>query len=104
MPTPGVVNAPGNVLVHHPSIGSNPTRIDEQDRGFERPPAKGSVELFNPKVVRRPNVGKTSPQQVDKDKEAARGEAVANAILIGQVVSLSLDDAPKDSSVVVVPT
>ena len=110
MPSPGHVNALGNALVHHSSPGSGiPARLDEQDRGFERPPPKGNVELFNPKIVRRPNnVGKSSPQQVDKDKEMSRGEVVASAILLGQVVSLSLDDpgaeTAKEPSVVAMTT
>jgi hypothetical protein len=89
MPSAGHVNFGGNALVHHQiGIGGTPGRIDEQERGFERPPPRGGAELFNPKIARRPpyNVGKISPQQAEENG------AVANAILIGQVMSLTLDE------------
>ncbi|KAL4250211.1 amino acid/polyamine transporter 2 family protein [Abortiporus biennis] len=50
-------NPSGNVLVHYPS--NNGSRLDEQDRTFERPPPK-NAELFNPKGVLR----KGQPQQL----------------------------------------
>lgn len=50
--------APGNALVHYPNsnVGTQGhSRLDEQDRAFERPPPR-NPELFNPKgVVRKAN-------------------------------------------------
>ena len=109
MPSAGHVNSTGNALVHHQIVaGGIPGRVDEQERGFERPPPKGSVELFNPKIARRPpnNIGKFSPQQAERDRDVARGEAVASAILVGQVMSLTLDEteAAKETTVVAMST
>lgn len=49
--------APGNALVHYPASGGGmqapgQSRLDEQDRAFERPPPR-NPELFNPKGVVR---------------------------------------------------
>jgi hypothetical protein len=98
---------------------NNNARFEEPDRGFERPPPKGTTELFNPKVVRRPisnnSNSRTNPPAQDKaEKERARGDAVANAILVGQVGFMSLEDhqgvegmptaapAPKETSPLVI--
>jgi hypothetical protein len=94
---PGHVNSPGNALVHHPNSNNglnNTTRPEEPDRGSERPQPKGNGDSFNPKIVRRPiNIGKSGPQVPDKvEKDNTRGEVVASAILVGHVLSLSLDD------------
>lgn len=40
-------------------------------------------------MLRRPTTSKT---QGEKEKERARGDAVANAILVGQVGSMSLEE------------
>lgn len=77
---------------------NNPNaRSEEADRSFERPPPKSPPELFNPKVVRRPvNVnGKANAATADKaekEREKMRGEAVASAILVAQVGTMSLED------------
>jgi hypothetical protein len=109
--------------VHHPnhSTGSSSgseTRLDESDRTFERPPPKvctfidialafrlpsydyQSSELYNPKLLRRPTGGKVNGE---KEKERARGEAVAGAILVSQVSSMSLEDKSTESSSVAAP-
>ena len=103
MPSPGHASTPGNALVYHSSThagaSNSNARFEEPDRGFERPPPKGTTELFNPKVVRRPtsnngnNRTNSLPQdKLEKEKERARGDAVANAILVGQVSLMSLED------------
>lgn len=52
LPSPGHPNPTGNALVHHPNnsagAGNNnnnasETRLEEPDRGFERPPPKVSI-------------------------------------------------------------
>jgi len=105
MPSAGHVNFGGNALAHNQiGVGGPPDRIDEQEHGFERPPPRGPAELFNPNITRRPpyNVGKVSPQQAEKD------DTVANAILIGQVMSLTLDGTgaaeAKETTVVAMST
>jgi hypothetical protein len=102
-------------------MGSNngsETRLEESDRTFERPPPKvrtfigtasapylpsftcQSVELYNPKLLRRTTGGKVNGE---KEKERARGDAIASAILISQVGSMSLEDKSVESSSVAPP-
>jgi len=89
-------NNPGNALVYHsspaPNGNVNSTRIEEP--GFERPPPKGSVELFNPKVARRPtNSGKSSPYAQDSiETERVKSDPVLATPLVAQVASMSLED------------
>ncbi|KDQ61389.1 hypothetical protein JAAARDRAFT_30816 [Jaapia argillacea MUCL 33604] len=102
-PGPGQAVPSGSyasALVQPPSAHGQATntspRLDEGDRGFERPPPKSSAELFNPKgALRRPNSnssGKGSPQIHEKgEKERARGEAIASAILVEKVAAMSLE-------------
>ncbi|KAI0343287.1 hypothetical protein BDW22DRAFT_1356898 [Trametopsis cervina] len=45
-----------NALVHYPN-SNIPIRLEDQERGFERPPPKSSAELYNPKGVRKPPNG-----------------------------------------------
>ena len=94
------VPAPGNALVHYPnsSLSLNNTRLDDQDRGFERPPAK-NPELFNPKgIVRKPNLTRISPAtappvsaitgNLEKEKVGLVGAAV-----VGEEGKVRLDGA-----------
>ncbi|KAG1746590.1 uncharacterized protein EDB91DRAFT_1219589 [Suillus paluster] len=90
------------------------TRLEDTDGGFERPPPKGNVELFNPKGVWKPGGPQSrSPPggSQDKDKmEKLRGEAVANAILVDKMAMVSVEDndassnAPKISPPVALAT
>jgi len=95
MPGPGQANSPGSALVHHsnanPAI-SNTTRPEELDR------ALSPRNLPTTKMVRRPlSVGKPTVQVPDRvEKDTAREEVVTSAILVGQVLSLSLDDPSTD--------
>jgi hypothetical protein len=57
-----------------------------------------SVELYNPKLFRRPIGGK-----VHGEKERARGDAVAGAILVSQVGSMSVEDKSVENSSVASP-
>lgn len=81
------VPAPGSALVHYPNTntpikpnsnvgaasGNISARADEQDRSFERPPPKVNAELFNPKGVRKQNVGNFDGQVADKDSGKVDG-------------------------------
>ncbi|KAF8074962.1 hypothetical protein FPV67DRAFT_606515 [Lyophyllum atratum] len=91
MPSPGQGQLNSNAPVYYPNnpgaTDSGETHSEDSDRGFERPPPKSS-ELFNPKVLRRPVAGKA---QAEKDKERVRGDAVASAILVGQMEDMALD-------------
>ncbi|EGN96739.1 hypothetical protein SERLA73DRAFT_184899 [Serpula lacrymans var. lacrymans S7.3] len=92
----------GNVLVHHSNThvsGKDNSRLEDSERGFERPPPKGNVELFNPKGVWKsganPQSHQPSPDRFEKDrleKEKLRGEVVANAILVDKVATMSVED------------
>jgi hypothetical protein len=115
-------SSPTNAVQHlNQSIASNngsEIRIEESDRTFERPPPKvrtligiassprlqsftrQSVELYNPKLLRRPTGGKAHGE---KEKERARGDAVAGAILVAQVGSMSFEDKSGESASVVAP-
>jgi hypothetical protein len=85
------------------------TRLDEHDNAFERPAPKAGGELFNPNAMAasggaRTGGGAKSPTrkvqvaqekekiEKDKDKASARGEAIANAILIDRVSELRIGD------------
>lgn len=87
MPSPTHINSQ---MVH-----PNNTRLEEPDRGFERPPPKGNAELFNPKNARRSNSGNNRSNSSSQDKaEIERdsgGDVVAN--MIDRVASLSVGDA-----------
>lgn len=78
-------------------------RLEDMDGGFERPPPKGNVELFNPKSVWKPGGPQSrSPPEgsQDKDKiEKLRGEAVANAILVEKMTMVSVEDNDASSNV-----
>lgn len=85
MPSPGHTNAPISGIANQLNgrLHLNNAHVEDQDRGFERPPPKGAAELFNPKVVRRPasNNGKTNMER-----------AVAGGTLAGPMGSMTLED------------
>ena len=54
-----------------------------------------SSELYNPKLLRRPASGKATGE---KEKDRARGDTVAGAILVSQLGSVSLEDKSTESS------
>lgn len=62
----------GNALFNHQS-----PRMDDDERSFERPPPKGSAELFNPKggagANKRPGGTQEKPE---KDKEKKRADSL----------------------------
>jgi len=58
--------------------------------------------LFNPKIVRRTITGSTNTKtQGDRERETARGDAVANAILVAQIEKISLEEKGSEHSLVV---
>jgi hypothetical protein len=68
-------------------------RLEEPERGFERPPPKGNVELFNPKGSRRSNSSNSRHNSMPQDKpqnEKQVGDGMAD--VADQVTSLSLGD------------
>ncbi|KAF8513418.1 hypothetical protein BU17DRAFT_68792 [Hysterangium stoloniferum] len=77
------------------------SRLDEDDLAFERPGPKAGVELFNPNAgvagstrakspTRRTNTQDRVDKDKDKERASARGEAVANAILVGGMTTLRI--------------
>ena len=86
---------PGRAL--SPNLNSsNNGRLEEPERGFERPPPKGNVELFNPKSSRRSNSSNSSnsrhnsmPQ--DKSENEKQGGDMMISVM-DQMVSLSVGD------------
>ena len=105
----------GNALFNHGPGGNQNTatnRLEDEDRGFERPPPKTNTELFNPKggAKRNPQASaqreqplhtSLSPIQIDavktEDSDKIRGEAVADAILIERVSALKLQVHPDEN-------
>jgi hypothetical protein len=90
MPNPGHSNSQSSALVHQST--NNNLRLEGPERGFERPPPKANVELFNPKG-RRSNSGGSRNNSLPQDKaeKEAGGEAMAS--MVNQVASLSVGDA-----------
>jgi hypothetical protein len=89
MPSAG---AHGTALVHHPTGVSH---IEDPDHGYERPPPKGAVELFDPKAARRTaSTGKGSPRpdRPEKEKERPRMDGGVAGPLVVKVAALSLED------------
>lgn len=110
MPSQGHPNSQGGTLVHSPNPGAHGniapnSRLEEPDRGFERPPPRASTELFNPKGISlRPtsnngkNISNTVGDRERTDRERERGEAVANAILTDRVLTMTLEDQEREGS------
>jgi hypothetical protein len=97
MPSPGHANLQSGAL--SPKSNVNNGRLEEPERGFERPPPKGNVELFNPKASRRSNSSNSRHNSLPQDKlenEKQIGvDVVAN--VVDQVTSLSLGDTSPSS-------
>jgi hypothetical protein len=79
----------------HQSTPNNNFRLEEPERGFERPPPKGNAELFNPKGSRRSNSGNSRNNSLPQDKAESEKEAGGDAMasMVDQVASLSVGDA-----------
>jgi len=94
----------GNGLLPPGQQQEQNTRLDEHDGAFERPGPKAGGELFNPNATtaaggrmeaKSPTRKVQSSQErdkveKDKDKASARGEAIANAILVDRVSPLRI--------------
>ncbi|KAH8116498.1 hypothetical protein DFH11DRAFT_1580991 [Phellopilus nigrolimitatus] len=96
-------NTYANALFSHNMANGVTGRLEEDERGFERPPPKTSAELFNPKggakrtaqpqaqaQARFPSHDKAEKEKIETDR--TRGEIIANAILVERVGSLKLQD------------
>jgi hypothetical protein len=98
MPSPGHANSQSGALSQN-SNASNNGRLEEPERGFERPPPKGNAELFNPKSSRRSNSSNSRHNSVPQDKSEKEkhggGDAIAN--VVDQVASLSIGDTSPGS-------
>ncbi|KAF9006064.1 hypothetical protein BDQ17DRAFT_1352661 [Cyathus striatus] len=96
-------NQVGNVV----ASPTNSSRLEEPDKGFERPPPK-SAQLFNPKsafksasmngIMASAINGKA---ETEKDKERVRSDTVASAILVDGVNSISLENTSLEKEVTV---
>ena len=92
------------------SLGTH-NRLEDDEQGFERPAPKASAVLFNPKggtksaasAAPLPHASSSVQTQtqaqarVEKDryeKDKARGEAVASAILVDKIQDISILDEP----------
>ena len=105
-----IMNGHGNGI---PDQQEQNTRLDEHDAAFERPAPKAGGELFNPNATatgggraggggaksptrkvqasqEKEKIEKDKDKDKDKDKASARGEAIANAILIDRVSELRI--------------
>ncbi len=92
----------GNALVHHPSNGNSPiaqpSRLEDSDRMFERPPPR-ATELFNPKVVKRPTTTHTNGKQ-EKETDGRRvRDPISGSNIVEQVRHpMTLEDYNLDGS------
>ncbi|KAL0953757.1 hypothetical protein HGRIS_004946 [Hohenbuehelia grisea] len=95
-PKPQVNGQGGSAVTNHsmPMVNRNQ---DDPDQGFERPPSKGTQELFNPKATRRPqapsveDVEATGTQASDGAQNQQIG--APDVSLSRQVEAISLEDA-----------
>ncbi|KAH0582836.1 hypothetical protein H2248_010742 [Termitomyces sp. 'cryptogamus'] len=101
--SPGQGPQPHSALVHHPQplVSSSVQSLmmdgaEDSDRAFERPPPK-SVELFNPKVLKRPGNAPGKQQEKERDNQKERGgdgpSRVGVQLVSEQVEAMSLDGA-----------
>lgn len=98
-----------SILMPSPGHANSQGRLEDPERGFERPPPKGNAELFNPKGTRRSNSNNSRSNSVPQAEGVKQpsGDAVAN--LIDQVTSLSMAETgpaspPAVKSIAVVKT
>lgn len=80
-----------------PNASAVGSRLEEPDRGFERPPPKSNAELFNPKSSRRSNSSnsKNNSSSQDRSDEKLAGDPTAD--FADQIGSLSLGDVAHGS-------
>lgn len=102
-PNPGQTNHSqgntyGTALFNH----SNGNRLEDDERGFERPPPKVSAELFNPKGgakrTAQADARQNTPDETGPkiEKERTRGEIVASAILVDKMEALKIQAQPDE--------
>lgn len=89
MPSPGHANLQSGALSPKSNVNG---RLEEPERGFERPPPKGNVELFNPKASRRSNSSNSRHNSLPQDKLENEKQIGVVANVVDQVGSLSLGD------------
>lgn len=91
----------GTALVHYPNVqqpsGTAP-RMDDHEPGFDRPPPKGSAELFNPKGTPRAaaptRMGPGEIADVLTQKGSTQGDAGSVTALAEKVGGISLEERP----------
>lgn len=123
-PGPQGANVSGNALVHYPNsqppglaqhigngngsgTGNGVSRLDDQDAGYERPPLKGTPELFNPKgsarFVGSPSTGSLQPAGPQDDRELfdgkvqSRNDVAGITALIEKISSMGVHGPRGDS-------
>ncbi|KZT27919.1 hypothetical protein NEOLEDRAFT_1130422 [Neolentinus lepideus HHB14362 ss-1] len=100
---PGQPSTYGSALVQYPNSNGNANQTPRLDsQAFERPPPKGSAELFNPKA-RRPTVSmnaagsKTSSPPV-QDKTRGVSDAAVNTTLADKMGAMTMTVDGKDAA------
>ncbi|KAL5512958.1 hypothetical protein ACEPAH_3356 [Sanghuangporus vaninii] len=115
-PNPGHLNQSqgnsyGSALFNHPHANS----LEDDDRGFERPPPKRNAELYNPKGGAKRTSQTPSPQQSSTHEKVPENKAesaentfeehleprdtAANAILIGKMESMGIQTQRVESEI-----
>lgn len=99
-----------NALVHYPNAqqpSATGSRMEDQDPGFDRPPPKDNVELFNPKGARRvPDLMRAGVVEVTAEFPKQKGLLKTEPVFAGLVdmaAGISLEDRPEDESALGAP-
>lgn len=80
---------PGGSIQMPPQMMNMSSRLDDHDRGFERPPPKGAPELYNPKATaKRPVIMGVNGRQNSQDRVKTDVNGLAD-----QLSAVSMDDS-----------
>ncbi|KAL6307254.1 hypothetical protein BKA93DRAFT_769218 [Sparassis latifolia] len=108
----GTMNPQGTALVHYPNMNTNVNanmtanqsppglganglaQVEEQESGFERPPPRGSAELFNPKGGNRSVHERTSKADA-RELVRVGSKPRAEGILADRLDAMTLDGLPQ---------
>ncbi|KAJ8521235.1 hypothetical protein ONZ45_g2045 [Pleurotus djamor] len=89
-PQRGPPTGPNPIIINHNQTDFDDSnmnmRLADTERGFERPPPKGSAELYNPKLPRK-SMSPSSRQQSQEESPSSRRDA-----FVAQMNTLSLND------------
>ncbi|KAF7982569.1 hypothetical protein HWV62_27563 [Athelia sp. TMB] len=77
----------------HPGASLGGGRLEDPDRGFERPPPKSNAELFNPKMARRPGSSSSKSNNLTQDRVDEQLHSDVSTNIADQMGSMFIGDA-----------